>query len=150
MKYHGKALRKGRFSEIDRPYLVTAVTKNRNPVFNDFHIARVLVNELRLVNHTNDIKSLAWVIMPDHLHWLFVLKSTSLTCVIKQVKARSAQVINRKSNLSAPVWQRGFHDHAIREDEDIKAVARYIIANPLRARLVDNIGDYSHWDACWL
>ena len=50
----------------------------------------------------------------------------------------------------AKVWQKGFHDHAIRRDEDIKAVARYIIANPLRAGMVDRIGDYPFWDAVWL
>ncbi|MFV3292807.1 transposase, partial [Pseudomonas sp. NY11955] len=29
-------------------------------------------------------------------------------------------------------------------------VARYIIANPIRAGLVSRVGDYSHWDAVWL
>jgi hypothetical protein len=29
-------------------------------------------------------------------------------------------------------------------------MARYIIANPLRAGLVDRIGDYPLWDAMWL
>jgi len=29
-------------------------------------------------------------------------------------------------------------------------VARYIVANPIRAGLVDNIGQYPYWDAVWL
>ena len=36
------------------------------------------------------------------------------------------------------------------DGEDIKALSRYIVANPLRAGLVENIGEYSHWDAIWL
>ena len=49
-----------------------------------------------------------------------------------------------------PVWQRGFHDYALGVDKDIVHVARYIVANPLRAGLVSRIGDYPLWDAKWL
>ena len=44
----------------------------------------------------------------------------------------------------------GYYDHAIRKEEDIKGLAHYIIANPLRAGLVTNINDYPHWDAVWM
>jgi REP element-mobilizing transposase RayT len=57
------------------------------------------------------------------------------------------QLLGRSSN---PVWQRGFHDHALRRDEDIVRVARYIVANPLRAGLVSRIGDYPLWDSVWV
>ena len=68
----------------------------------------------------------------------------------RRVKGKSAFTINSHLGCYSKVWQKGFHDHAIRKDEDIKAVARYIIANPLRAGLVENIGDYPFWDAVWL
>ena len=45
---------------------------------------------------------------------------------------------------------RGLHDHAVRSDEDFRALARYVVANPLRAGLVSQIGDYPLWDAAWL
>jgi hypothetical protein len=32
----------------------------------------------------------------------------------------------------------------------LRDIARYIIANPLRAGLAESIGDYPHWDAIWL
>ena len=32
----------------------------------------------------------------------------------------------------------------------MKTMARYIIANPLRAGLVEHIGQYPLWDAIWL
>jgi hypothetical protein len=53
-------------------------------------------------------------------------------------------------SLDRPVWQKGLHDRAIRVDEDIVAIARYIIANPIRAGLVKSIQEYPHWDAIWL
>lgn len=53
-------------------------------------------------------------------------------------------------NLRQRIWQRGFHDHALRDDEDLRDIARYIIANPLRSGIAKNIGEYPHWDAIWL
>jgi hypothetical protein len=38
----------------------------------------------------------------------------------------------------------------LRQDEDVARVARYVVANPLRAGLVKRIGDYPLWDAAWL
>jgi len=64
--------------------------------------------------------------------------------VVRSVKSVSAH------RLGGALWQRGFHDHALRRDEDIEDIARYIVANPLRAGLVRHIGDYPHWDAIWI
>jgi len=73
-----------------------------------------------------------------------LLGSHNLSAVMQSVKGLSAKKIGR------PIWQDGFHDHALRREEDLKATARYIVANPLRAGLVERIGDYPHWDAIWL
>jgi hypothetical protein len=48
------------------------------------------------------------------------------------------------------VWQPGYFDRALRAEEDVREVARYIVANPLRAGLCRQIGDYPLWDALWL
>ncbi|MNO00306.1 hypothetical protein D3C81_2201730 [compost metagenome] len=70
---------------------------------------------------------------------------------MQRLKSRSAIAINRLTgNIGRPLWQRGFHDHALRREEDLAAVARYVVANPLRAKLVPRLGDYPHWDAVWL
>ncbi len=67
------------------------------------------------------------------------------------VKCHSARKINDLiRSRGSPVWQQGFHDHALRREEDAVHVARYIVANPLRAGLVGRIGDYPLWDAAWL
>jgi REP element-mobilizing transposase RayT len=77
-------------------------------------------------------------------------ESHDLSSVVKQLKARSAQRINAHLQRRGALWQKQFYDHAIRDDEDLRQIARYIVANPLRARLVDKIGHYPHWDAVWL
>jgi putative transposase len=38
----------------------------------------------------------------------------------------------------------------VRKEDDLVGLARYLVANPLRAGLVQRIGEYPHWDAVWL
>jgi REP element-mobilizing transposase RayT len=89
--------------------------------------------------------------MPDRLHWLFQLNDRlPLSGVMKAVKARSALTINRYLNQHGSLWQRHYYHRAIRQHEDMPQISRYIAANPLRAGLVQNIGDYAHWDCIWM
>jgi len=143
-------LRRGRFSEPGRVYLLTAVTRNRQPHFLDLTTARLLVAQLRAAHDEGWVSSLAWVVMPDHLHWMVQLERHSLDRLMRRVKSCSARQANRLLGLSDSFWQDGYHDRALRRDEDLLAVARYIVANPLRAGLVRRVGDYPFWDAVWL
>jgi len=40
------------------------------------------------------------------------------------------------------LWQPSFYDHVLRNDEDLPAVARYILNNPVRKGLVDHYTEY--------
>ena len=143
-------LRTGRVSERGRTYMITAATNNRRPIFRDIYLGRLLVTEFKRADTQGIVRSLAWVVMPDHFHWLIELKHGSLASLVKQVKASSAVAINRASGTRGRLWQTGFHDKALRRDEDLQKLARYIVANPLRAGLVKRVGDYSLWDAIWV
>lgn len=145
-----RVLRLGRRSEPGRIYHVTTATRLRRPVFQTLGCARALIQELRTSDHRGYTNTLAFVIMPDHLHWLFELTGTgSLEQVVNQVKGRSSLAIGQ-SGYEGRIWQTGFFDHALRKDEDTRVVSRYIVANPLRAGLTKDIRTYPHWDAVWL
>jgi REP element-mobilizing transposase RayT len=88
--------------------------------------------------------------MPDHLHWLVELHERSLDELMRRIKSNSGRLINRRLGREGPLWQDGYHDRALRTDEDLQVAARYVVANPLRAGLVGRLGDYPHWDAVWL
>ncbi len=143
-------LRRGRYSEPGRAYLITAVVHERRPLFRDFYLGRLLVEELKQADESGRVNSLAWVIMPDHFHWLLELQETDLADVMCRIKSRSTLCINRARGSTGPFWQRGYHDRAVRAEDDLRKIARYVIANPLRAGLVEHIGDYPLWDAAWL
>lgn len=142
---HAKDLRKGRVSGPGQVYHITTVTSGRVPVFADWRSARMLINALRESQAHGAATTLAFVVMPDHMHWLMQLgDDTSLQQVVGTVKAVAAHKVGRR------IWQSGFHDHALRHEEALVQVARYIVANPVRAGLVKHLADYSHWDAVWL
>ena len=87
--------------------------------------------------------------MPDHFHWLFQLKNKeNLSEVLRRVKGCSS--FNIKNKHTPQVWQQGFYDSLIRNEDHLIAQARYIVANPLRASLVKYIGDYPFWDCIYL
>jgi hypothetical protein len=57
-----KALRKGRVSLPGHTYILTAVTNRRRPLFADFHIARMVVREMRWLHDQGAVESLAFVV----------------------------------------------------------------------------------------
>lgn len=142
---HAKNLRKGRVSLPNHAYLVTIVTASRQPVFTSFTSARVAVQCFHDKDVARHAQTLAFVVMPDHIHWLLQLeKDGSLSEAVRVYKAKVSLILQQQT------WQRGFHDHALRDEDNVRDTARYIIANPLRAGLVESIGEYPHWDAIWL
>ncbi|MCB1666557.1 MAG: transposase [Pseudomonadales bacterium] len=145
----GHLLRKGRYSEPGRLYLVTVVCAKRQRHFVDLRAGRQVVHALRSLSP--DAETLCYVIMPDHLHWLLNLRGErSLQAVVQQAKSLATKLIHRSDLSSEQIWQRGFHDRAVRKEDDLKAMARYVVANPLRAGLVKRLGEYPLWDAKWL
>ncbi len=125
-------------------------------MFHDLVLGRLVVTALRERELADATGTLAFVVMPDHLHWLLSLgETTSLDRTVRLAKGRAARRVNAlRQELGqpplTPLWQGGYHDRALRSHEDLPSVARYVIANPVRAGLVQRVGDYPLWDAVWL
>ena len=145
-----KNLRKGRSSLENHIYHVTIVTSNKKKIFADLVLGRLVVRSLIRLERTERASTMAFVIMPDHMHWLFRLpRHSNLSSMVGAMKSQSSSLINRQLDVPGANWQRGFCDRALRRDEDIVQVARYIVANPLQAGLVSDIGEYPHWYSIW-
>jgi putative transposase len=143
--------RLGRFSEKNRIYHVSTATHGREPFFRSFENGRRVVRALNCEEQRGHAVTMAFVVMPDHLHWLVqLIGNRSLSESVCVVKSCSARDINAATGRRGNIWQRGFFDRAIRKDDDLLGIARYIVANPLRAGIVDSVGGYPLWDAMWL
>jgi REP element-mobilizing transposase RayT len=126
-------------------YFITSVCKNRFPYFADADSAMHARHCLLDARMWPDASCHGWVLMPDHLHLLVVLgKYESLSLTIQRVKSLISKSINRANGFSQPIWQRGFHDHAIRTHEEISDFAQYLAQNPVKAGLVQDAKDYPY------
>ena len=90
-----------------------------------------------------------YVIMPNHVHLILIIAEENVIHSIRQSPLRSRSIISKavgyiKMNASKEirqhygnitVWQRGYHDHVIRNQEDYEMIAKYIDENPVRWEL---------------
>ena len=145
-------LRKERVSLPGRAYLVTTVCDGRRPCFASWPVASSTCATLAGPRLWRDSQLLCWVLMPDHLHALVTLgASESLSHLLQRVKAVTARVANAANgHAGGSIWMAGYHERALRQDEDFRTAARYMVANPMRAGLASHAGNYPFWDAFWL
>ena len=149
---HGRRLRAGRVSLPGNAYHVIFRTFRGRLLFDDLQLGRIVVDGLRRQDEARRTSTLAFVVMPDHVHWLFTLgPDATLAGVMSRLKGFTARRINTSMGCAGrKVWQAGFFDHAVRRDEDLQAIARYIVANPLRPGMVTSLRDCALWDAFWV
>lgn len=146
-----RALRRARNSIPGQVYLVTFNTYQRQEIFRGYEHAVCLARCLYGLSLWRNTQLLAWVLMPDHMHLLVrVSEKDSLQAVVQKLKSNTAREIKSFDMDIGQVWATAFHDRALRKDEDIRDVARYIVLNPVRAGLVCRIGDYPYWDAVFI
>ena len=95
-----------------------------------------------------------YVIMPDHIHlfvcgpedfelgrWMGMLKQ----CLEKVVSVTASPTGRRLQKRDRPpIWQRGFFDHVLRNDESYAQKWEYVRDNPVRAGLVANADDWPY------
>ena len=142
--FQGRNLRRHRISAPGSIYSITTCTYQRQPLFRNFYLARTLINALKYQDGVGRSYTYAFVVMPDHFHWLFRLECGSLNKVIHSVKSYVANMRKLKT------WQAGYYEHVLRSESELFEHSRYIVANPLRAGLTEDIRNYAHWDAVWL
>ena len=76
--------------------------------------------------------------MPNHIHLIVVNegehKRKSLSHLIARMKGKMTRECRREGLLAQgePLWQRGFYDHIIRDEEDRRRIVEYIANNPLK------------------
>ena len=132
--------------------MLTTITEGRASLFSDPCVASAVATVLREDRLWRDSRLLCWVLMPDHMHLLLSLGTIDrLPGLMQRVKAitSAAAKAGATEHPRCRTWMPGYHDRALRREEDVIAVARYVVANPLRAGLVPRVRDYPHWGSIW-
>ncbi len=136
-------LRKGRHSQPGCYYFLTASVAGRRRIFTNKDRAIVVLDAIRWLHATDRFIVDAAVIMPDHLHLVGQLGESTLAKVMHTLKSYSANCLTL-AGVEAPVWQKGYHDHGLRDDEDYRVRVQYVVQNPLRAGLVQRLEDFPY------
>jgi putative transposase len=123
-------------------YFLTICSKNRERVFMTRAPVDLVIAQLLRTADEKQFAIVSYCFMPDHLHMLIegMTPDAQMKEFIRVFKQRSA--FHWKSVFGTELWQRGYFERVLRSDESTIEVARYILANPLRAGMVNVIEDY--------
>lgn len=74
-----------------------------------------------------------YVVMPNHLHIILRIhtngskkRTPTIATVMNQMKGRVTK------QIGTSIWQKSYHDHVIRNEEDYREIWTYIDINPLK------------------
>jgi len=75
-----------------------------------------------------------YCIMPNHIHLLVMFEETQENngnlAVLAKAISQMKSFVSKQTGYS--VWQRGYYDHVIRNEEDYLAIWKYIDENPMK------------------
>ena len=91
---------------------------------------------------------LAYVILPDHFHWLMKVgdPTGNLSKIMHSIKRNYTRNFKQAHHIQEPIniWQRGFWDHVIRDERDLENHLDYIHWNPIKHGHVSKPEDWTN------
>jgi putative transposase len=125
-------------------YFLTFCTNRRARVFlNETPVTLVCTQILRAAGEER-FEIPAYCFMPDHVHLVAagLDESSDAKAFIKLAKQYSGYYFQRENGLR--LWRRYGFERVIRDDTELALTIGYIVANPVRAGLVDHPGKYPY------
>jgi REP element-mobilizing transposase RayT len=122
---------------------VTIATGQRAPVLTG-EIATQVIGSLARASESAGFDVLVVTLMPDHIHLLVAGRTpdSNLIRFVQRFKQMSGHAYAERG--AGRLWQPSFHDRVLRRTEDVDAVARYIVGNPVRAGLIERGEDWPY------
>lgn len=128
-------------------YFVTTCTHHRRRIFDRAAVVDLTLMHFLQSAERADVEVTAYCFMPDHLHLLITVVTTTGDPDRFMRLAKQASGYAFAQSDGAKLWQTGYHDRVLRPDEDALAFIAYMAENPIRAGLVHDAGDWPHWGA---
>lgn len=109
-------------------------------------IATLVENSL-LFRHEVQYELRAWVVMPNHVHLLFLVQDVPMSQLIDAWKGFTAKEANKLLGRKGKFWQDGYWDTYMRDAEHERRTRRYIENNPTKAKLVASTKEWEFGSA---
>ncbi len=143
-----KVRKKLRLNEYDYSseglYFITICVDNFRLKFGEIQDGYIVLNDLgKYVKNSwmnisifyPNLEIHEFVIMPNHLHGIIEIWDYKDDINIgKAIKGFKSVVTKyyREKGLGKKLWQRGFHDHIIRNQDSLSKIRTYILENPVK------------------
>jgi putative transposase len=125
-------------------YFATTCTALRRPVFTERWAATAVAERLRKDASLSDFSLQAYCVMPNHVHLLIHGQSERADFQSFMKRFKQMTGFAYKQQTRQKLWQVGYHERILRDDESSETVARYILENPIRAGLTTALGEYPY------
>ena len=129
--------------DAQRTFFITSVTWRRIPIFRRDARARLMIDTMLEYRNAGKYCLHEFVVMPDHIHVLLTPDTTiSIERAVQFIKGGFSYRLGKIEKMQ--VWQPSFTNHRIRDAEDYERHCEYIRSNPVRAKLVTELGAYPY------
>lgn len=115
---------------------------NRQVIFEDDEDRIYFMTVLRSCKERSGFMLHAFVLMPNHVHLLIEPKDEPLDLIFRRLGTRYAVWYNRKHRRVGHLFQDRFRSENVETDPYFMTVLRYILQNPIKARLESVPGTY--------
>jgi putative transposase len=125
-------------------YSLTFCTALRHAAFATPRVVSTVRDQLLRCAADDGFAVCAYCFMPDHVHILTVGErpDSALLPFVKRFRQASGYWYSKV--VRRDLWQKGFFEYILRDTDATDDIARYILANPVRAGLAARIGEYPH------
>ena len=123
-------------------YFITTQTFGHRALFQNTTLAKLLIETLFHYRSENKFLLHDFVIMPDHLHAIITPAEITLERVMQLIKGGFSHAATEHGFGNLEIWQRGFSDHRIRDEQDYLIHQKYLWNNPVRRRLCEHPEQY--------
>lgn len=131
------------YYEENHYYFITTVTQNRKPLFNDKLACELFINLLTYHKFSSSYNIKAFVIMPDHVHFIIQpMGKYNISEIMKKIKGSFSRYYNQLNKSTGTVLQKGFYDTVIRSEKQLREIMDYIHHNPMQKGIVSEVQDY--------
>ncbi len=127
-----------------RRYFLTLCACDRREVFRSPTTVEDVLLQIRRSATDEEFVLVAYCFMPDHVHLLAegISEASDLRRFVTLFKQRSGYRYGRTT--SRRLWEVGYYDHVLRDEESTAKVVSYILHNPVKAGLVQRPQDYPY------
>jgi putative transposase len=126
-----------------RIFFATTKTSMSRRLLQSERNAKLLIDVMRSLVAEHRFKLHDFVVMPNHIHVLIeVAGEMTIEKAMQLIKGRFSYRLSHEFGYKGEVWQRGFTEVQVLNQQSLEAHKTYIAENPLKAGLAASTKEY--------